>query len=1052
MFYAVWLGIHVIGVLISGYLLYRVASESVEEYKSGLQLMVACSVVVLVAHTMYILSSGSVKELITIEKMEYLGKCFATYYCIMFILRYRGVKWPKFLTDVMFLINLAAYIFVFTCERHSLYYTTYHVEKRASGYELIVGHGPVHTVYMMVQIVEMVIYAYYCAEPIIKRRLKYMSRKNRAVQISLAMSGIVPLLLIVLTATSITHGLDTVPLGVLMANLFMFIAIYGQGMFDVVRLAKDAVVESVNEGIIITDAQYNLLYANEASRQLFPNVRFAAGTTSDESIVQIMQSQNEIMDIEDKKYKIHINELKKGDSMNAYAATIVDVTDELSQADRMRELKEKAEKANEAKSFFLSNMSHEIRTPMNAIVGMTEIMLREELDDTIKGYLQNIQSSGRSLIGIINDVLDFSKMESGKMELVATDYEPVGRIDELGMMFLTRIGEKDIKLLFDIDPDMPSVLNGDVLRLRQVLINLVNNAIKFTEEGFVRLTMRIVSKEKDMLTLYAAVEDSGQGISQDGLKKLFNSFEQVDSKRNYEKEGTGLGLAISKQLVELMDGSLQVESTYGVGSKFYCTIKQQIVDEMPSVKLKIDESEQKSIVISAYLDNEHETKILEELCEHYELEYIPYAEMVRQRRKITHFFIDQAQYREVGSEISELIGEEAELIVLYNPMSDVIEDQDVTLMARPLFSLSFCSVISHEKRLASSDAQTYISFVAPNAHILIVDDNAMNLKVAVGLLEPLKMQIDVAESGKQAIEMLKSMDYDLVFMDHMMPVMDGIETTQYIRGLDDPYYAELPIIALSANALTGARDMFLENGMNDFVAKPIEIHEICEKIRTWLPDDYIEASNVVIVSNEAEEVDLSEFASIKGINPKEGVKYSGSKELFASLLTDFYKLIDMKANKIEKCLADGMLKDYTIEVHALKNTARMIGAMELSEDFKRMEMLGNEQAQERLDQESPAVLAKFRAYKEYLKVYAAGDENEKEETDSTHLCELLERIINGMNEFDLDGVDAAMNELDGYKMPDSCKDKMDELRAYVADVAMEEVMNLAQEMIGLIQG
>lgn len=254
--------------------------------------------------------------------------------------------------------------------------------------------------------------------------------------------------------------------------------------------------------------------------------------------------------------------------------------------ERLKEEKERADYANEAKSIFLSNMSHEIRTPMNAIVGMTDILLREDVPEEMREYLNNIKNSGDALLNIINDILDFSKIESGKLDIIEKKYEPMSMLHDLSMIFLNRIGSKPVELIYDITPDLPSQLYGDNLRIRQVIINLVNNAIKFTEEGFVRLKVEADTIGNKEIKLSFSVEDTGQGIKEEDIPKLFKSFEQVDTRRNYKKEGTGLGLAISKQLVELMHGKISVESTYGKGSCFSFYIIQKVVDKAPATSIK----------------------------------------------------------------------------------------------------------------------------------------------------------------------------------------------------------------------------------------------------------------------------------------------------------------------------------------------------------------------------------------------------------------------------------------------------------------------------------
>lgn len=605
---------------------------------------------------------------------------------------------------------------------------------------------------------------------------------------------------------------------------------------------------------------------------------------------------------------------------------------------QVQEEKRKADEANAAKSNFLSNMSHEIRTPMNAIVGMTEILLRTELSEEQKSYLTNIKSSGNALVSIINDILDISKIEAGKMELVEDVYDLPSMLSDIRMIIQNRIGDKPVELLYDIDEKLRRKLYGDGLRIRQVIINLMNNAVKFTDEGHVKLSMKQEEKSDEEVFLYVSVSDTGQGIKEEDLQKLFGAFEQVDTKKNRGKEGTGLGLSISSQLIGMMGGKLEVRSEYGVGSEFFFTICQKTVSE-------------------------------------------------------------------------EVENQEAE----------------------------------------EGDG---MNFIAPDAKILIVDDNEMNRKVAVGLLAPLQMQIDVADSGKKALAMIQEKKYHIIFMDHMMPIMDGVEATKHLREMEGAYYQEVPVIALTANAMTEAQKLFAEAGMNGFVAKPIDTRQIGTVIQKWLPENLIiKQENSVVEQKNNSDSDKAEedtISDIEGIDIKEGIKNSGSKELFVSLLGDFYKLIDLKSAKIEKCMADNMIRDYTIEVHALKNTARMIGALELSERFRQLEQFGNDNNLEAISQETPEVIALYRSYKPILKPYGAMQETQKREAPTEEIIIYLRGIQEAIEGFDLDAADEALEKLEECRLPESCLTFIEDLRAYIADVAMENILDITTKMINIL--
>lgn len=338
-------------------------------------------------------------------------------------------------------------------------------------------------------------------------------------------------------------------------------------------------------------------------------------------------------------------------------------------------------------------------------------------------------------------------------------------------------------------------------------------------------------------------------------------------------------------------------------------------------------------------------------------------------------------------------------------------------------------------------------FTVPEANVLIVDDNRINLKVTEGLLKPFQMKMDLATSGQEAIEMVKKKKYDIIFMDLMMPGMDGVEATKLIRELENEYAKTVPVIALTGSKEEGIREQLLEQGLNDFLTKPIDLQEICDIIRRWLP------KNLLAGDSEAEGTGTtkSTLPVIEGLDVEQGIALSGGLELYLEILGDFYIMIPQKARKIEKCLADHMLHDYTIEVHALKSTARLIGAIELAERCYRLEQLGRAEEEDLLIKDTPEMIALYRSYIEILRPYGEKNEGAKEEASTETLIILLERLYSGIDHFDLDEVDEAMQGLEGYQLPDNCRDHMEMLRVYVADVAMQDIMETAKQMITMLK-
>ena len=502
---------------------------------------------------------------------------------------------------------------------------------------------------------------------------------------------------------------------------------------------SDHIFNEVNVPILIFDSSDTVILNNRMAN-FFLDTEDISGREIEEFVEKATELSSIDENYVDRVYRVknngkycRINRAVVLDDFKEVMCTIVflpDMTEAVKSINMMQESKRLAEEASASKSNFLANMSHEIRTPMNAILGMSDIVLRdEELPEDVRDQLQNIKDAGNGLLGIINDILDISKIESGKYELIDEDYYLPGLIHDVTTMIAVRLSERPIRFKVTVDANMPARVYGDALRIRQILMNILGNATKFTKMGSIELSCRGEWTLEDYV-FYFDISDTGMGIKEKDIDTIFGAFNQVDTRKNRNVQGTGLGLAISKNLAQMMGGDITVESEYGKGSTFHIVIHQKIND-VTEIGVKVAKS------------------------------------------------LEEMNYQAVATD------------------------------------------------------DTYTIVKRPGKKILVVDDTNVNLIVAKGLLKPYEMIVDTATSGEEAIKMVQVRDYDIVFMDHMMPEMDGVDTTHAIRELGGKY-ENLVIIALTANAVAGTKEVMVAEGMNDFLAKPIDKQELNTILDKWI--------------------------------------------------------------------------------------------------------------------------------------------------------------------------------------------------------------------------
>jgi signal transduction histidine kinase/FixJ family two-component response regulator len=611
-----------------------------------------------------------------------------------------------------------------------------------------------------------------------------------------------------------------------------------------------------------------------------------------------------------------------------------------------------ANSANEAKSSFLDNMSHEIRTPMNSILGMNEMILREENRPEIKEYALVIQRSGRALLGILNDILDFSKIQDKKMEIVTVRYDLSSLINDLVNIAAEQAKKKSLTFTVNVDKAIPRILDGDEYHIRQVMMNILNNAIKYTERGGVTVTIGYESVDNYTIMLKCSVTDTGIGIKSEDLEHIFQPFEHIEASRRFSADGSGLGLSIVQRLLQLMGSDLKVESVFHKGSTFSFDIKQTVIK--------------------------------------------------------------------------------------WEPIGD--------------YERAFSTAASRQAKAFTQ------SFTAPDAKVLVVDDADVNLLVFANLLKNTKIKIDTASSGVEMLQMVRMNHYNMIFLDHRMPGMDGIEAFHNMKKMTDGLNFNTPVVALTANAVLGARQLYIDEGFNDYISKPIDTVRLEQILLEYLPPDLVirgeevqeekEESHVVYEEPEVqEESESSPYKNIPGIDYDAAVTNCGTEDTFVQALEIFYNTLDKKADDIERFEREKDIKNYTVLVHALKSAARLVGALKLSEDAKYLEACGDKQDIEEIEAKTPALLSQYRGYKPVLeKVFGKKDEPDMSlpEISVTDLHEMYSMIKGFAADFDLDNIDNMIAEAKNYRIPESEREKFEKLKECVTNAdwgTLEELLS-----------
>ena len=936
--YTFFIGLQVVVIIIcfvaQGLLLYGDGSRA----QKLMSLFVTCSIVLNAGYYLEI-TAPTLEAAIVATKMQYLGVTFIPIFYCWFMFNFCGEKAPYKLIRGILVADVILLGTIFTCEYHNFFFEKIElVNETGSHPYLNITYGPGYALFFVLAYMlpyGLSLYALLHASFASPNRMR--GRKYK----SFILISLFPVVALITYIWKVYMSFDFTPAALGGALSLVVITVWSRRNYDFSRLAADVVLKNMDDGVIMLDENKRIVNFNPAAADIFTELSFqAVGDSIDnmEDFPEAMldEEAKRNFSLNNRYYESHVRQIigSSGKSQG-YVVIVFDVTETRNYIEEIKRVREDAERANLTKSEFLANMSHEIRTPMNAVMGLSDLIMEESRGRKVYGYACDIKAASQNLLAIINDILDLSKVESGKMELIPVDYYVKGVVEEVVNMMKVAATQRGLDLICEFDNSIPCKYHGDDGRIKQILINIMNNAVKFTKEGFVKITVGgHPGSQKDTENVVFRIQDTGVGIKPENLEKIFEDFKQVDSGRNRGVEGTGLGLSITRRIVQLMKGGIEVESSYGEGSTFIITIPQKIVDG----------------------------RTLEEVPD-----------------------------------------------------------------------------------VPQKESESYDAFVVNNYKVLVVDDNLINRKVAMGFLKSYGFELFEAASGPEAIEMVKETKFNMIFMDHMMPEMDGIEATKIIREECGMNGRSPVIIALTANAMAGVREKFLNSGFQDFIAKPLDRKPLNEVLSRWIPNAYKQ-----VLSNEEDETADSQpkitfdDIHIEGIDIEEAKKHhTGEVEDFVELLNLYYMDGKRKSSFLMELLDKEDYKDYGIEVHGLKSASANVGAMELSAQAREHEEAANRGDIDFIKMHSAELRACYDRQVEAIKVFldhrqAVANEAKGEEQMTIDSASLLQELRN------------ALEKLEDFKSKD-CAHVIENLLQYDLDQNEATKLREIQEQLKMYE-
>lgn len=882
---SVFIGIQLIGIAVLLIEILYILQQRASWMQINLLIVVLATLVNFVGY-LFEIQATSKEMALQAVKFLYLGKPYIILATFFFIMRFYNIRIPKWIKYILCSLHIGISILVFTCDKHFLFYSSIGYTQEGYFPHLVLGHSPIYKIYSGLVLVYLLILL---ATGIYRYRMTTGDREKKQVLYLTAIAGVSGVGFVVYFS-GIMKGYDATLPAYLICTVLLLIIMLRYNLLDTIDLAKEHVIDEFTDGLLVLNKYHQLVYINPQVRVIYPEFSEKNQTEIIEKLEELCLNKKQLS-INQRVYEVHEKDIVKGSAFYGKLLVVRDITE-------IYEYTIQLKNANQAKTDFLARMSHEIRTPINAVLGLDEMILRESGDGEIKKYAIDIKTSANTLLALINDILDTSKIESGKLEIIPVEYALDSLLNDIVNMIYVKARDKNLAFSLKVDETIPNGLFGDDVRIRQILINLLNNAVKYTEKGSVTLAVSAEAKDGEA-DLHFSVSDTGIGIKEEDLPKLYAAFERIEEERNRHIEGTGLGMNIVVDLLDLMGSSLKVESEYGKGTTFSFTLHQTVITSQP-----IGNFEERSR--NLYQEERYE-----------------------------------------------------------------------------------------------------VSFTAPEVKVLVVDDNEMNRRVFKGLLKQTLVQITEAASGYECMDLVQAERFDIIFMDHMMPDMDGIETLHRMKLLTENKCADVPVVILTANAIVGAREKYLEEGFDDYLSKPIQGAKLEALIKRYVskiscrPDAEVTAGSVhagsdvpaggvdaapnVSAESQGAALDIPELPEFDMDYAR---RYFEEEELLLMTMQDVYNGLPGIMNTLqdgyqeivasEQSDLQKAVSNYRIQVHALKSNTAMVGALILSKLARLLELAAIEGDVKRIRTLHPILMEELEKHRAYMQPLQNQEEDEGE--------------------------------------------------------------------------